>query len=133
MTTTRLAAAGKNHDVWTRALILTPSASRTMSSSPLGDPNMAAMSVHFVKPHTAVAMTFSSDPQPGMTCDRFSGSAISALPDTAFCEELTRRHGVAAIPLSPFCDQPPDARLIRFCFAKEDGTLEAAAAKLRAV
>lgn len=81
---TRLAAAGKNHDVWTRALILTPSASRTMSSSPLGDPNMAAMSVHFVKPHTAVAMTFSSDPQPGLTSDRFSGSAISALPVMAF-------------------------------------------------
>ncbi len=60
-------------------------------------------------------------------------SAVSSLPDTAFCEELTRRHGVAAIPLSPFCDEPPAARLVRFCFAKEDGTLEAAAAKLRAV
>jgi methionine transaminase len=60
-------------------------------------------------------------------------SAISNLPDAAFCEELTRRHGVAAIPLSPFCDEPPAARLIRFCFAKDDQTLEAAAAKLRAV
>jgi methionine aminotransferase len=60
-------------------------------------------------------------------------SAISERPDTAFCEELTRRHGVAAIPLSPFCDVNPAARIIRFCFAKEDSTLEAAAAKLRAV
>jgi methionine aminotransferase len=60
-------------------------------------------------------------------------SAVSELPDTAFCEELTRRHGVAAIPLSPFCDQAPAARLVRFCFAKEDRTLEAAAAKLCAV
>jgi methionine aminotransferase len=60
-------------------------------------------------------------------------SAVSGLADTAFCEELTRRHGVAAIPLSPFCDQPPAARLVRFCFAKEDSTLEAAAAKLRAI
>jgi methionine aminotransferase len=60
-------------------------------------------------------------------------SAVSGQPDTAFCEELTRRHGVAAIPLSPFCDEPPAARLVRFCFAKEDGTLESAAAKLRAV
>ena len=60
-------------------------------------------------------------------------SAISDLPDTAFCEELTRHHGVAAIPLSPFCDEIPAARIVRFCFAKEDGTLEAAAAKLRAV
>jgi methionine aminotransferase len=60
-------------------------------------------------------------------------SAVSDLPDTAFCEELARRHGVTAIPLSPFCDEKPAARIVRFCFAKEDGTLEAAAAKLRAV
>jgi len=60
-------------------------------------------------------------------------SAVSDLPDAPFCEELTRRHGVAAIPLSPFCDESPAARLVRFCFAKHDETLEAAAAKLRAV
>jgi methionine aminotransferase len=60
-------------------------------------------------------------------------SAVSDLPDAAFCELLTRRHGVAAIPLSPFCDQPPAARLVRFCFAKHDSTLAAAAEKLRAV
>ena len=60
-------------------------------------------------------------------------SAVSDLPDAAFCEVLTRRHGVAAIPLSPFCDQPPSARLVRFCFAKHDATLQAAAEKLRAV
>lgn len=60
-------------------------------------------------------------------------SAVSDLPDARFCEELTRRHGVAAIPLSPFCDQTPDARLIRFCFAKHDRTLVEAARKLCAV
>jgi methionine aminotransferase len=60
-------------------------------------------------------------------------SVISDADDTAFCEELTRGHGVAAIPLSPFCDETPAARLVRFCFAKEDETLEAAAAKLRHV
>jgi len=59
-------------------------------------------------------------------------AAISELPDTAFCEELTRRYGVAAIPLSPFCAQPPAARLVRFCFAKEDATLEEAARRLAA-
>jgi methionine aminotransferase len=60
-------------------------------------------------------------------------SAISDLPDAAFCEELARRHGVAAIPLSPFCDETPAARLVRFWFAKHDSTLAAAAAKLRGV
>ncbi|MGQ0430709.1 MAG: methionine aminotransferase [Gammaproteobacteria bacterium] len=60
-------------------------------------------------------------------------SAISDLPDVEFCEMLVRRHGVAAIPLSPFCDEPLDARLIRFCFAKSDETLERAAGILRAI
>jgi methionine aminotransferase len=58
---------------------------------------------------------------------------ISKLPDTEFCKELTRQHGVAAIPLSPFCAQAPDARLVRFCFAKEDATLERAAESLRSI
>ncbi|MGH8197623.1 MAG: methionine aminotransferase [Steroidobacteraceae bacterium] len=60
-------------------------------------------------------------------------SAVSELPDVRFCEELARLHGVAAIPLSPFCDEPPAARLLRFCFAKHDRTLEDAARKLAAV
>ncbi len=59
-------------------------------------------------------------------------SAVSNLPDSAFCEELTRRHGVAAIPLSPFCEAEPAARLVRFCFAKEDATLLEAARRLAA-
>jgi methionine aminotransferase len=60
-------------------------------------------------------------------------SALSDRPDVEFCQELTRRHGVAAIPLSPFCYEPLGARLIRFCFAKEDETLERAASRLRSV
>ncbi len=60
-------------------------------------------------------------------------SAISDLPDVDFCVELTRRHGVAAIPLSSFCDETPRARLVRFCFAKDDATLRRAAGPLRAV
>jgi methionine aminotransferase len=55
---------------------------------------------------------------------------ISELQDVEFCKELTTKHGVAAIPLSPFCAQPLPARLLRFCFAKEDATLENAAERL---
>jgi methionine aminotransferase len=60
-------------------------------------------------------------------------SAISELTDTDFCKELTLQHGVAAIPLSPFYAEAPAARLVRFCFAKADATLERAAEKLRSV
>jgi methionine transaminase len=57
--------------------------------------------------------------------------AISALPDVEFARWLTIEHGVATIPVSVFYQQPPDARLVRFCFAKENATLDAAAERLR--
>jgi methionine aminotransferase len=60
-------------------------------------------------------------------------AAVSGLSDTEFCEELARKHGVAAIPLSPFCARAPEARLVRFCFAKEDATLARAAERLHSV
>lgn len=57
--------------------------------------------------------------------------AISTADDLAFATRLTREHGVAAIPLSPFYKQPPAGqRLLRFCFAKQDSTLDAAIEKL---
>ncbi len=80
----RIAAAAKKNDVWMRAMILAPSASMSMSSSIFGEQDMAAMRVHFVKPRAAVAMTFSSDPQPGIDYDRFTGSAVSNLPTMSF-------------------------------------------------
>ncbi len=60
-------------------------------------------------------------------------SAISDLPDREFVRWLTTEVGVAAIPVSVFYEQPPDARYVRFCFCKNDDTLRAAAAKLRAL
>jgi methionine aminotransferase len=52
---------------------------------------------------------------------------ISDEPDTEFVRRLTAEHGVAAIPVSVFYDSPPDACLVRFCFAKEERTLARAA------
>lgn len=60
-------------------------------------------------------------------------SAISELDDVAFCEWLVAEHKVAAIPLSPFYENMPDAKLVRFCFAKNEATLADAAARLKAV
>ncbi len=57
-------------------------------------------------------------------------SAISDLEDTAFARWLTTTHGVATIPVSVFCEQPPATRLVRFCFAKGERTLAAAADRL---
>jgi methionine aminotransferase len=57
--------------------------------------------------------------------------ALSPEPDTAFVERLTREIGVAAIPVSAFFADGLDEHVIRFCFAKNDATLEAACARLR--
>jgi len=60
-------------------------------------------------------------------------SAISTLPDREFSEWLCREKGLATIPLSPFYAQPPESRVIRFCFCKDDSTLQQAAAILAAL
>lgn len=57
-------------------------------------------------------------------------SAVSDLPDTDFCRQLTTETGVAAIPFSVFYGSGRDQRLIRFCFAKKEETLTAALERL---
>ena len=54
-------------------------------------------------------------------------SAISDVPDMEFVRWLCQEKGVATIPLSPFYAQAPDSRIIRFCFCKDDATLQQAA------
>ena len=60
-------------------------------------------------------------------------SALSDLDDEAFCRWLTTEIGVAAIPLSPFCERAPSRRIARFCFAKRDDTLRLALDRLSAL
>ena len=61
-------------------------------------------------------------------------SAIADVPDVEMAQQLVTRHGVAAIPVSVFYqDPPPQMRLLRFCFAKQESTLERAAELLCAI
>lgn len=82
-TSTRLAAA-RGNDVWMRVVMLAPSASNAMSTTVLGDTDMTLMRGYFIKPQTAIAMTFSDDPMMGMSIDRFSGSATAKLATQSF-------------------------------------------------
>jgi uncharacterized protein YcbK (DUF882 family) len=82
-TSTRLAASSGN-DAWMRMMILAPSASMSMSATVLGDTDMTLMRTHFVKPQSAIAMSFSDDPQMGLVCDRFTGSATATLATHSF-------------------------------------------------
>lgn len=57
-------------------------------------------------------------------------SAVSELTEEEFCRWLTAEVGVAAIPLSAFYADRREQRLARFCFAKQDATLERALERL---
>jgi uncharacterized protein YcbK (DUF882 family) len=82
-TSTRIAAS-KANDAWMRVMMLAPSATTSMSATVLGDADMSLMSVHFLKPQSTIAMSFSDDPQMGLSCDRFTGSAMTPLTTQSF-------------------------------------------------
>ena len=52
---------------------------------------------------------------------------ISDLSDMEMSEKLTKEHGVASIPISVFYKDGKDDKILRFCFAKSEETLEKAA------
>lgn len=58
---------------------------------------------------------------------------ISDLPDTEMAALLTREAGLGCIPVSAFNADGRNERILRFCFANDERTLEAAAAKLCAL
>ncbi len=65
-------------------------------------------------------------------CVDISGLAVPEKdwPEAEFCQWLTREVGVAAIPLSAFYGNGFDQKVIRFCFAKKDETLQLALQRL---
>jgi methionine aminotransferase len=57
-------------------------------------------------------------------------AAVSQLTEADFCRWLTEEIGVAAIPLSAFYAGGLEQGLARFCFAKQDSTLDTAIERL---
>ncbi|MCY7319380.1 MAG: pyridoxal phosphate-dependent aminotransferase [Ramlibacter sp.] len=57
-------------------------------------------------------------------------SDVTQLGEVDFCQWLTREVGVAAIPLSAFYAEGFDQRVVRFCFAKKNETLNQALDRL---
>ncbi len=58
---------------------------------------------------------------------------ISNKPEIEMAEELTRKFKVAAIPVSVFYQDKTDHKILRFCFAKKEETLEKACDILRTI
>jgi methionine aminotransferase len=76
---------------------------------------------------------FTAAPAQGSYFQLLNYSAISNKTELKFAEELTKKHGVASIPVSVFYHKPLDQSVLRFCFAKSDDTLIRAAEKLNAL
>jgi len=63
----------------------------------------------------------------------FDYSAISKESDKEIAHRLIVEHGVASIPVSAFLYKDTGGPVLRFCFAKRDETLTAAAERIRRV
>jgi len=61
---------------WLRAIILSPSVHRFLSTLAFGARDVTHLASLMVKPASSVMMTFSADPNRGLSQDHFSGSAI---------------------------------------------------------
>ena len=58
---------------------------------------------------------------------------ISDEPDLAFSKRITKEYGVATIPVSAFYKDATDNKVVRFCFAKKQGTIDQAIERLAKV
>ena len=73
---------------------------------------------------------FTAIPSAGTYFQMLDYSLISDERDVDFARRLTVSGGVASIPPSVFYDKPQDNKVLRFCFAKKNETLERAAERL---
>jgi len=73
---------------------------------------------------------FTFVPSKGSYFQNLCYSAISDQNDYDLAIRLTKEIGVASIPVSVFYHQKNDYKTLRFCFAKDDETLEKAGEKL---
>jgi len=76
---------------------------------------------------------FTPLPSYGSYFQLYKYDRISDEPDKELAIRITREQGVAMIPVSAFYQSGKDDKVVRFCFAKKEETLERAVEKLRNV
>ena len=81
---TLLAPGQRIDDPWLRGIVMAPSIQDTMRVSVLGPTDYRSLQPLMAKPHTALAMGFSSDPRFGLVSQSFEGAAIAFLPTVTF-------------------------------------------------
>ncbi len=70
---------------------------------------------------------FKFEPASGTYFQLLRYNGISKEKDTDFAMRLTKEFGIASIPISVFYHNTVDNKVLRFCFAKKEETLEKAA------
>jgi len=91
-TANRISIAKVSDTTWMRVMMLAPSASRAMSVTMLGDTDLSVMRSYFVKPQSAIAISFSGDATPGLTYDQFTGPAAIKLETRTFVVRAAALH-----------------------------------------
>ena len=69
---------------WLRAIVLSPSVHRFLTTVALGERDFRSLAALMVKPKNAVMMTFAAEPNPGLAHDHFSGAAIVFVSTVAY-------------------------------------------------
>ena len=70
---------------------------------------------------------FSFEPAAGTYFQLLNYNNITQEKDTEYATRLIKEAGIASIPISVFYHKPVDNKMLRFCFAKKNETLEKAA------
>ncbi len=70
---------------------------------------------------------FKAVPAKGTYFQLLDYSAISDEKEYDFAIRLTKEYGIAGVPVAPFYHNGDNNRMLRFCFAKEESTLQKAA------
>lgn len=79
-----------------------------------------------------IEIGFDVNPVSGTYFQTVNFSAYSDETDFKLAERLTKKYGIAAIPMSSFYHNEENTGTLRFCFAKTEKTLSDAAEKLAA-
>ena len=77
--------------------------------------------------HLIKSSRFKINPSKGTYFQLLDYAPLTNEKDVDFAIRLTKEHGIASIPVSVFYNVPIDNNTLRFCFAKDDETLEKAA------
>lgn len=79
------------------------------------------------------ATRFTPLPSYGSYFQCYQYDRISEESDKDFAIRITKEYGIATIPVSAFYQSGKDNKVVRFCFAKKESTLEQAVERLRKI